>query len=112
MNKYLVAQLVSGFLQERVEVYKEEINRLVEILMVRDEEIRELQDELRRRRQTRRLVDGNTSVFIRDAYGVFHELPVEEPLRNVRRRLNFDDSDTDSDEDTFWNELMFGTFDN
>lgn len=111
MNKYLVAQLVAGVLQERLEAKQEEIERLIDIILVRDAEITELQHEVRRARNTRTLVDrdGNTGLFVRDADGVFHELPIEEPLRNVRRRLNFDtDSDSES-EDEFMNHLMFGT---
>ena len=110
MNKYLVAQLVAGALQERLEAKQEEIERLIDIIMIRDAEITELQDEVRRARNTRSLVDrdGNTGLFVRDANGIFHELPVEEPLRNVRRRLNFDsDSDTDTD-DELMERLMFG----
>jgi hypothetical protein len=110
MNKYLVAQLVAGALQERLEAKQEEIERLIDILLVRDQEIRELQDEVRRARNTRTLVDrdGRTGLFVRDADGIFHELPVEEPIRNVRRRLNFDtDSDSESDDD-FMTQLMFG----
>ena len=114
MNKYLVAQLVAGALQERLEAQKDEIQRLIDILLVRDEEVSQLQDELWRARNTRSLVgrDGHTGLFVRDADGVFHELPAEEPIRNVRRRLNFtSDSDSDSDSETFMNELMFGTYD-
>ena len=57
MNKYLVAQLVAGVLQERLEAKQEEIERLIDILLVRDAEIRELQDEVRGARNTRTLVD-------------------------------------------------------
>jgi hypothetical protein len=104
MNKYLVAELVSGYLQEALEAAKEEVERLIDIILIRDQEIRELQDEVRRLRGTRTLVDrdGNSALFVRDADGVFHELPLEEPIRNVRRRLNFDlesDSDSELDDD-------------
>lgn len=72
--------------------------------------------ELRRRLREsqvihiRRIVDenGHTAYFSRGLDGVFRELDVltDEPVRNVRRRLDFD-SDSDSDiEDEFTRELF------
>jgi|LakMenE01Jun11ns_1017448.scaffolds.fasta_scaffold9940042_3 uncharacterized coiled-coil protein SlyX len=59
--------------------------------------------------QHRILVDrnGRRAVFRRNFVGVFEEV-VEEPLREVRRRLNFDVED-DVDERELMDRLMFGT---
>jgi hypothetical protein len=53
----------------------------------------------------RRMVDqhGRTGYFSRGADGIFRELEVieEEPLRSVRRRLNYDSDSTEEDIDEF-----------
>jgi hypothetical protein len=59
--------------------------------------------------QNRILVDrnGNQTVFRRNDRGVYEEIE-EEPLRQVRRRLNFDWID-EVDEREMMERLMFGT---
>ena len=69
----------------------------------------EAEDEIYRLRRTDRVLhstDGRTALFRRNRDGVFVEVvdpPEEEPVRNVRRRLNFDVDSSDSDSD---DELM------
>lgn len=111
MNKYLVAQLVANYLQERVETQKEEIERLLDVIQLHNQEIQELQDEVRRTRNYREMVgrDGSTALFIRSADGHFMEVQPEESIRSVRRRLNFDSESEGETEDEFMHRLMFGT---
>lgn len=85
-----------------------DIDRLCESLV-------EAEDEVERLRRTDRILhstDGRTAIFRRNHDGVYVEVqdqPEEEPIRNVRRRLNFDSDSTESElEDEFMQELMFG----
>lgn len=58
--------------------------------------------------------DGEPALFARNANGHFEQVvglrpPEEEPIRDVRRRLDFNSSDSESEmEDEFMHQLMFG----
>jgi len=69
-----------------------------------------LQNEISALENTDRvLVDqnGRRAVFRRNEHGVYQEIE-EEPLREVRRRLNFDDEEEVDDRELI-ERLMFGT---
>jgi hypothetical protein len=69
-----------------------------------------LQDEIGRLENQERILvdrDGRQAVFRRDPSGVYTQVE-EEPIRQVRRRLNFDYVD-EVDERELMEQLMFGT---
>lgn len=86
-------------------------------LALKNQEIETLQDaivllhtELNMLRNTYHILvdrDGRQALFRRRENNVFYET-TEEPIHEVRRRLNFDDA-SDQDEDDLMERLMFGT---
>lgn len=117
MNNYFIEE--NKYLQAQNQFYEQQIESLADSVSERNRTIANLSGiiaDLRRQventMQIRRLVDhhGRTGYFIRGLDGTFRELEVieEEPIRSVRRRLNFDiSSDSDSDiEDEFTRELF------
>lgn len=87
-----------------------DIDRLIDHIADLERENANLQ------RSTRVLYDVNgvSAVFARNRDGYFEQVtgltpPAEESIRDVRRRLDFNTSDSESEmEDEFMHELMFG----
>jgi uncharacterized coiled-coil protein SlyX len=114
-----VAFLMDNYMRERCAHLEQQLESLSSVLSQRNRFIAQLnsdidnlcgalveaQNENERLLRTDRIlhtIDGRTALFRRNVHGIFVEVqdpPEEEPLRNVRRRLNFD-TDSDSDMDT------------
>jgi uncharacterized coiled-coil protein SlyX len=114
-----VAFLMDNYMRERCAHLEQQLESLSSILSQRNRTISQLnsdidnlcgalveaQNENERLLRTDRVLhttDGRTALFRRNVHGIFVEVqdpPAEEPMRNVRRRLNFD-TDSDSDMDT------------
>jgi hypothetical protein len=100
-NEELAAQL--SYANRQIGERDSQIEVLHDAIVMLQHELSELQN------QHRILVDrnGEQAVFRRNENGVYEEV-AQEPIRQVRRRLNFDYVD-EVDERELMERLMFGT---
>jgi hypothetical protein len=137
----VIAQLMDTFMQRQNKAYQlendglqNEVEGLSDRVCTQNRLIAQLNSDIDRlidhiadlerenaqlRRSSRILYNSNgePALFARNANGVFEQVaglgePEEEPIREVRRRLDFNSSDSESEmEDEFMEELMFGNED-
>lgn len=114
INNYFIEE--NKVLEAKVRHQEDLLESYAEVVSERNRTIANLSAiiaDLRRQihEPIRRLVDqhGRTGYFSRGRDGVFRELEVveDEPTRSVRRRLNFEEEDSDSDIEDEFTRMLF-----